>query len=347
MSNLLLLLFVLSLLGMLVGLIKPSWVLPKAVNPGRGKVLLLFGGLLITTLVLWAVFLKTATSIDGALADKENIYELDLGNQGLTDLDKRIKELPILERLELDSNKFTEVPAIIFEMPKLSSINLSANPITELPDQLTSSTLYKLDLSYTQIQHLPPDLKTKVNLILDGTPIETLDASISNSIKKGDLTISLKNTPYQNHIDQKLADAKQKLKESNQDDSFWQNAVQRVFGSEYGTPRKRDKLTIYYKSPVTQAEADSVASLLTTFNFGKDKYVDVQLVRDVAKVPALYKLKFVTEPNVALTDDLITNFKIIGLLVSGTLGNADTDIHICDTEMKDRKVIPWSEIQSE
>lgn len=347
MSNLLLLLFVLSLLGLVLGLIKPSWVLPKVINSGRGKAFLLYGGLVITTVILWAVFLKTATSIDEALADKENIYELDLGNQELTDLNKQIKMLSILERLILDSNKFTEVPAIIFEMPKLSSVDLSANPITELPEQLSSSTLYKLDLSNTQIQQIPPDFKTKVNLILDDNPIENLDVSVSNAIKKGDLTVSLKNTPYQNRIDQKLAEAKKKLKEHNQDESFWQNAVQRVFGSEYGTPRKKDKLTIYYKSPVTETEADSVASLLTSFGFGKDKYIDVQLVRDVTKVPALYKVKFVTESNSTLTDDVITNFKIIGLLISATLGNVETDIHICDGGMKDRKVITWSEIQSE
>ncbi|MBK7651779.1 MAG: hypothetical protein IPJ20_15095 [Flammeovirgaceae bacterium] len=82
-----------------------------------------------------------------------------------------------------------------------------------------------------------------------------------------------------------------------------------------------------------------MASLLMSFGFGKDKYIDVQLVRDVTKVPALYKVKFVTESNSTLTDDVITNFKIIGLLISATLGNVETDIHICDGGMKDRKVI--------
>lgn len=347
MSNILVLVFFLSILGIVIGLIKPSLVLPKTFNPTRGKVLLFYMVLIIAVLISWGVFLKKATSLEEALANKDKIFELDLSNQDLNSLDERIKQLPILEELNLDSNNFTLVPEIIFNMPKLRKVSLAANPITELPEQLKSSNLYEMDLSHTQIRSIPSGFTTKVNLILNNTLIDSLDASVAEAIRKGDLNVSFKGTPYQRKKDEQINMARQKLKKNSESESFWQFAVQRILGKEYGTPLKHNKLTIYYKNPVTQAEADTVARLLTTLGYGNDKYVDVQLLRDPARVPALYKLRFVTDPKAKLDDEAINAFKLIGLLVSSVLGGSETDVHICDTQFRDLRIISWTEVKGE
>ncbi len=347
MSNFLVVVFFLSLLGIAIGLIKPSLVLPAAFNPTRGKVLLFYMMLIIAVIIFWGVFLKTATSLEEALANKDKTFELDLGNQNLNSLDERIKQLPILEELKLDSNNFTSVPEIIFDMPKLRKVNLASNPIKELPAQLQTSDLYAMDLSYTQVRSIPSGFITRVNLILNGTLIDSLDASVAEAIRKGDLRISLKDTPYQRKKDEQLAITKQKLKRNSEDESFWQIAAQRILGKEYGTPLKHNKLTIYYKNPVTRAEADTVALLLTALGYGNDKYVDVQLLRDPSRVPALYKLRFVTEPKAKLDDDAINAFKLIGVLVSSVLGETEVDIHICDTQFRDLRIISWTEVKGE
>ena len=147
--------------------------------------------ILITILILLISFLgiyilskkiPTTNPISNIITGSK---ELDLSNQGLTEVPKYVFERTQLEVLNLSNNKLTgAIPGEIRFLSNLKNLNLSNNLLTGVPAEVGQlSKLETLDLSNNQLTGLPYELGNLQNL-------KTLNIS-GNNYSQQDLDIIL------------------------------------------------------------------------------------------------------------------------------------------------------------
>ena len=71
-----------------------------------------------------------------ALADLQNLEELDLGRNGIRTVPPQVASLRGLKKLSLDYNDIREVPAFVGELKNLQELSINANGGTRLPQSL-------------------------------------------------------------------------------------------------------------------------------------------------------------------------------------------------------------------
>ena len=119
---------------------------------------------------------------------------MDLSDNQITAIPKKILQLTNLKQLDLIGNQLTELPDFICEMNHLTEFNLRGNKLTELPDRLGKLVnLTRLDLRDNQLKSLPrslEDLKDLTELYLSNNYLKKsllqnkLDKSKSEILKE-------------------------------------------------------------------------------------------------------------------------------------------------------------------
>ena len=98
-------------------------------------------------------------------AAREGWTELDLRNQGLTELPPEIGQLTNLTSLYLWDNELTAIPLKIRQLTNLTYFGLSSNQLTTLPPEVGQLTqLTYLDLRRNQLTALPLEIGQLTNL---------------------------------------------------------------------------------------------------------------------------------------------------------------------------------------
>ncbi|TAL62623.1 MAG: leucine-rich repeat domain-containing protein [Bacteroidetes bacterium] len=140
------------------------------------------------------------TSIEDALANKKNVYTLNLnslqhdvaeknliiGTDGSKKLSPKIEEFTNLESLSIDINLISLLPAEIGKLSKLTTLSANLNKLSALPDEMENlKNLKTLNLGKNDF-HTFPDLITKYSsleiLNFESNPIHILPTTI-NALK--------------------------------------------------------------------------------------------------------------------------------------------------------------------
>ena len=106
-------------------------------------------------------------SLDAALANPSQVYQLQLRRKGFTEFPKELKEFPNLRTLDLSKNKIKSFPDSLAFLSSLLSLNLSRNNIEIIPAYIgLLESLEQLDLWDNYIAELPEQLADLKNLTL-------------------------------------------------------------------------------------------------------------------------------------------------------------------------------------
>jgi internalin A len=98
-------------------------------------------------------------------AAMRNSKELDLLDQGLTEIPKEVFQLQNLRSLNLSKNKIVKIPDVIAQLQNLTKLNLYINRIVKIPDAITRlRNLTELDISRNQIVKIPDAIARLKNL---------------------------------------------------------------------------------------------------------------------------------------------------------------------------------------
>jgi internalin A len=115
-------------------------------------------------------------------ARRTHALELDLSEQGLTELPESVEQLTQLQRLYLHSNQLTTLPESVGQLTQLHGLYLHSNQLTTLPESVGQLTqLQTLYLSDNQLTTLPESLialRSLVRLYLHGNDALGLPAEV-------------------------------------------------------------------------------------------------------------------------------------------------------------------------
>lgn len=99
------------------------------------------------------------TSLEEALKFPDDVFILDLSDQGLKEIPKEIAVFKDLQELIIERNVIKELPEELFLLPNLMVLRLSHHSIEEVPSAIGKlQNLHTIDLSNGQIKKLPNEL---------------------------------------------------------------------------------------------------------------------------------------------------------------------------------------------
>lgn len=100
------------------------------------------------------------TSLENAVANKNQVYKLNLSNQKLKEFPKEILLFENLQELNLGKNQIREIPAEINRLKNLQVLNLSKNKIKKLPQTFGDlKELHTLYLSKNRLIYFPNEMR--------------------------------------------------------------------------------------------------------------------------------------------------------------------------------------------
>lgn len=102
--------------------------------------------------------------------------------------------------------------------------------------------------------------------------------------------------------------------------------------NKHGKKLTFKKGEVYYKPPVTKAEASKLGEFLV-----KQRYFDNSTRKSVQllKSGSTYQVRFVVKKSILDKPKVVRSFKAIGAFVSGeVLNNAPVEVHFCDKNLK-------------
>ena len=106
-------------------------------------------------------------SLDAALENSAQVYQLQLKRKGFTEFPKELKAFPNLRTLDLSKNKIKYFPDSLAYLSSLLTLNLSRNQIEFIPTNIGFlESLEQLDLWDNYIAALPEELADLKNLKL-------------------------------------------------------------------------------------------------------------------------------------------------------------------------------------
>jgi len=153
-------------------------------------------------------------SLEEALKNSKNVYQLNLRRNKLTEFPMEILELTNLQELNLSRNKIYEIPREIESLTKLRVLNLSKNKLQTIPAEIGKlKHLTQLILFQNEIHSLPPEIGELENLqFLDmwGNEIIEFPRELSGlkSLKVLDVRVIEMNKNRQNAIKELLPHTK-------------------------------------------------------------------------------------------------------------------------------------------
>ena len=106
-------------------------------------------------------------SLDAALENPAQVYQLQLKRKGFTEFPKELKKFPNLKVLDLSKNKIKSFPDSLAHLSNLTTLHLSRNEIEFIPTSISLlESLEELDLWSNYIESLPEELADLKNLKL-------------------------------------------------------------------------------------------------------------------------------------------------------------------------------------
>lgn len=102
---------------------------------------------------------KRPLEISNMIGSLENLDELNLCSNGLSELPADLGKLKNLTELELNFNVFKEIPECIFEMENLEVLQMIYCPIQSIPKEFTKlENLSRLELEGHKIKNVPEEI---------------------------------------------------------------------------------------------------------------------------------------------------------------------------------------------
>ncbi len=106
-------------------------------------------------------------SLEKAVANKNQVYKLNLSNQKLKEFPKEILLFENLQELNLGKNQIKEIPAEINRLKNLQVLNLSKNKIKKIPETFGDlKELHTLYMSSNRLIYFPNEMRGLDNLKL-------------------------------------------------------------------------------------------------------------------------------------------------------------------------------------
>jgi len=112
--------------------------------------------------------------------DLEDLKELTIIGEGITEIPPQIGQLKNLEELTIMTSNVKHLPDEVFELTKLKSLKLRLGIETLSPKISNLTNLYSIDLSFCQLKELPDelgDLRKLHTLIFAHTPLTKLPST--------------------------------------------------------------------------------------------------------------------------------------------------------------------------
>ncbi len=123
------------------------------------------------------------TQLPTEIIKLKNLATLNLSGNQLTHLHPKITELKNLSTFNLSGNQLTQLTKEIAELKNLSILNLSGNQLAQLPNEIVKlKYLTTLNLSWNQLTQLPSEiveLKNLTTLNLSGNQLTQLPTEIA------------------------------------------------------------------------------------------------------------------------------------------------------------------------
>ena len=106
-------------------------------------------------------------SLDVALENPTQVYQIELKRKGFTEFPKELRLFPNLIKLDLSKNKIKFFPDSLAYLSNLATLHLSRNQIEFIPTSISLlESLEELDLWDNYIEELPKELAGLKNLKL-------------------------------------------------------------------------------------------------------------------------------------------------------------------------------------
>ncbi|WP_281613658.1 hypothetical protein [Flammeovirga sp. SubArs3] len=137
-----------------------------------------------------------AVRIDHINSPNEEIYNIDMSNQGVESISQQYHEYPHLIALNLSHNNISELENITGNNSYLLSLDIGHNELRHIPSSIQNCTyLYDLNLSHNNIKSLPDQITTLSHLAylnLRGNRLHSLPKNIQHlkSLKVLDLSLN-------------------------------------------------------------------------------------------------------------------------------------------------------------
>lgn len=131
------------------------------------------------------------------LSKLENLWYLDLGSNGISEVPEKIPLPKNLENLNLRSNKFSDFPIGIVQMEKLKELELQNNQICDITCNIENmKSLRHLNISNNKFKCIPKKLSKLQNLkSIDITNNEVTHICENNDIQFSIRSLSLSKNP--------------------------------------------------------------------------------------------------------------------------------------------------------
>lgn len=138
--------------------------------------------LLVSTISLAQLGEDEKNFLKGNFENAENVYELNLENQNLTELPDAFDHYPELLILNLGKNKLKNLPPSLFHAKNLALLYIFENELIEIPEDISQLiNLETLDVSQNKIKKISSAIG-KLNLLnrlyIDQNQIENLPESV-------------------------------------------------------------------------------------------------------------------------------------------------------------------------
>lgn len=122
------------------------------------------------------------SNLEDALKTPEDVNNLDLDVESLTELGPEIKKFVNLRTLSLSSNQLTKLPPEIGSLKQLERLNLYGNKISQLPKEITNLVhLRELNLANNTLKNFPLEICNLTQLRtlhLNDNQLSTLPSTI-------------------------------------------------------------------------------------------------------------------------------------------------------------------------
>lgn len=101
-----------------------------------------------------------------AIKEKEKVLSIDIGDQGIKKLPKKLRTLPNIVSFNLMGSEFKSFPKVLTELKTLDEISLSSNKLENITSEIGNlKNLRILIMNNNQLKELPKEIGELTNLL--------------------------------------------------------------------------------------------------------------------------------------------------------------------------------------